>query len=218
MKNIITKVLFVSLLFTTFLLQGAVKIAPDSRLQYMDSNGDPCSGCLLYTYVAGSTTNQSTFTDSTGGVANSNPITLNGSGYTPNGLWLTEGQSYKFVLKTAADVTVWSEDNVDGVNDASLTIDEWLSTGLTPTFVSTTQFTLTGDQTTEFHVGRRLKTTDSGGDDYCTISTSAYTSLTTVTVACDSSGVLDSGLSIVSYGIASADNLSLPYVVKNNFV
>jgi len=209
MNQIMNKLLLFVFLILSLSANAAVKIAPDARQQYMDSNGDPCSGCLLYTYVSGSTANQATFTDSTGGSSNTNPIVLNGSGYTPSGLWLTEGLSYKFTLKTAADVTIWTEDNIDGVNDASLTIDEWISSGLAPTFVNTTSFTLVGDQTSVFHVGRRLKLTDSGGDDYCTISTTAFTSLTTVTVTCDASGVLDSGLSIVSYGIISAVNTSV---------
>ena len=202
------------LLLAGLFAQAAVKIAPDARFQYMDGNGDPCSGCKLYTYVAGSTTNQSTFTDSTGASANTNPIILNSNGYTPNGVWLTTGVNYKFVLHTAADVEVWSEDNINGVNDATISVSEWEPSGLTPTFVNTTQFTLTGDQTDEFHVNRRLQLIDSGGTDYGSITASAFTSLTTVTVALDGGGVLDSGLSSVSFSINSADNVSVPDLYK----
>jgi len=95
-----------------------------------------------------------------------------------------------------------------GVNDTTTTIDQWV-TGNAPTYVSATSFTLVGDQTSDFHVGRRLKTTNTGGTIYSTIITSAYTSLTTITVVNDS-GTLDSGLSAVFYGILSAENVSSP--------
>lgn len=205
------KLLFIILLALTEIAIGAVKIAPNARLQYVDSNGDPCSGCLLYTYVAGSTTAQNTYTDSTGGAANTNPIVLNSSGFTPSGVWLTEGETYKFVLKTAADVTIWTEDNVSGVNDSSTDVSEWVSSGLTPTFVSSTQFTVPGDQTTELHVGRRLLITDSGGTDYGSITASSYSAPnTTITVSVDGGEVIDSGISAFSYSILSSDNSAVP--------
>jgi hypothetical protein len=34
-------------------------------------------------------------------------------------VWLTTGQRYKFLLKTSADVQLWSVDNVSGINDFS---------------------------------------------------------------------------------------------------
>lgn len=88
--------------------------------------------------------------------------------------------------------------------------DQWQA-GPPPTYVSGTQFTVEGDWTDIFEVGRRIKTTDTAGTDYSTITASAYTSLTTVTVSVDS-GSLDSGLSAVSYGLVSATNTSIPGV------
>jgi hypothetical protein len=87
--------------------------------------------------------------------------------------------------------------------------DEWVS-GPTPTYVSATSFTLAGDQTTTFTVGRRLKTTNSGGTVYSTITASAFAAVTTVTVVNDSSS-LDAGLSAVSYGLLQAANQSVPW-------
>ena len=194
----------------------SVNIAPSARLQYVDSSGDPVSGGLLYTYTAGTTTNETTYTTSAGDTANDNPIVLNSSGYTPNGVWLTSGTSYKFVLKDSDGNTLWSEDNVVGVNDTSTSFDEWVA-GPSPTYVSGTQFTLTGDQTSEFHVGRRLKITDSGGTDYAVITVSAYTTLTTVTVSVDDSGSIDSGLSAVSYSLLSSDNPAVPQMEDDKF-
>jgi len=66
---------------------------------------------------------------------------------------------------------------------------------------------LAGDQTTDFHVGRRIKCTVTAGAVYVTIAAVAFTSLTTITV---DPGSLDSGLSAVSLGIASAANTSVP--------
>jgi hypothetical protein len=105
---------------------------------------------------------------------------------------------------------IWTIDNVSPINDTTVTIDEWVS-GPAPTFIGTTSFSLVGDQTTVFHVGRRLKTTNTGGTIYSVITVSAFTTLTTITVVNDS-GVLDSGLSAVSYGLLSEVNPSLNHV------
>jgi hypothetical protein len=182
--------------------------------QFVLATGLPATGYKLYSYAAGSSTKQNTYSDSTGNSANSNPITLNTLGQPTDELWFTAGQSYKLLL--TADTTndppqssVWSIDNLEGINDTSVSIDQWVASGLTPTYVSATSFTLAGDQTTEFHVGRRLKTTNSGGTVYSRITASAYGALTTVTVVNDS-GSLDSGLSAVSYGLLTATNHSIP--------
>lgn len=182
---------------------------------FLDANGNPLSGGLLYTYTAGSTTAQTTYTDSTGNTQNANPIVLNSNGYPSNGssvvgVWLTAGVSYKFVLKTSGGTTVWTRDQISGINDTNVTQDQWAS-GPTPTYVSATSFTLSGDQTSTFHVGRRIKTTNSGGTIYSTITSSTYGASTTIVVANDS-GTLDSGLSAVSYGLMSAANTSEPQI------
>ena len=74
--------------------------------QFLDNNGNPLSGGLLYTYIAGTTTPQATYTTSSGSTPHSNPIVLDSSGRVPAGgeVWLTVGQTYKFVLQTAAAV------------------------------------------------------------------------------------------------------------------
>jgi hypothetical protein len=51
--------------------------------QFFDNNGVMLSGGLLYTYAAGTTTPQATYTSISGDVANTNPIVLNSSGRTP---------------------------------------------------------------------------------------------------------------------------------------
>jgi parallel beta-helix repeat protein len=154
---------------------------------------------------------QNTYTTQVGNVANSNPITLNVRGETPNEVWLTGGLTYKLILKDATGSTVWTVDNISGINDPAASVqDEWKASGLVPTYVSATSFTFPGDQTVAFHAGRRVKTTNSGGTVYSSIETSTYApNVTTITVRNDS-GSLDSGLSAVSYGLIAYNNTSLP--------
>ena len=186
--------------------------------QFFNSSGDPLTGAKLFTYLAGSTTKQATYKNQSGATPNANPIVLGSDGRSADPIWLTGGLSYKFVLAPSTDTDpptspIWTIDNISGINDTSVSVDQWV-TGPAPTYVSATSFTLVGDQTSTFHVGRRLKLTDSGGTDYGVITVSAYTTLTTITVVLDS-GSLDSGLSAVSYGLLSASNPSVPGVKIN---
>jgi hypothetical protein len=95
-------------------------------VQFFDNNGDPLSGGKLFTYAAGTTTPQQTFTTSVGNVFHTNPIILDAAGRVPAGgeIWLANSVTYKFVLKTSADVVLATWDNLaginDGFNDASL--------------------------------------------------------------------------------------------------
>jgi hypothetical protein len=179
-----------------------------------DASGDPLSGYQVFTYAAGSTTKQTAYQDSGGVTPHANPIELDTLGFPPAPIWLTEGETYKLVVAEPDDTdpptgSTRIFDNISGVNDTASSIDQWLSSGLVPTYISATQFTVAGDQTGIFHAGRRLKTTNSGGTIYSTITASVYTSLTTITVVNDS-GTLDAGLSAVFYGIISQVNSSLP--------
>ena len=63
--------------------------------QFLDNNGNPLAGGLLYTYAAGTTTPQATYTTAAGNVANANPIVLDSAGRVANQVWLTAGVSYK---------------------------------------------------------------------------------------------------------------------------
>lgn len=116
-----------------------------------------------------------------------------------------EGQPPSTVNDSArqmmADVAAWFQS------------PEWLVYGLTPTYVSGTQFTLAGNQTGIYSVGRRVKATVTAGTIYGTITVSAFTSLTTVTVAWDS-GALDSGLSEVDVGMLNPSASSFPVGMK----
>ena len=82
--------------------------------QFFDNNGVPLAGCLIYTYAAGTTTPQATYTTSAGTIAHTNPIVLNSAGRVPGGeIWLLFA-SYKFVLQTSAAVLIATYDNITG--------------------------------------------------------------------------------------------------------
>ena len=85
---------------------------------------------------------------------------------------------------------------------------QWIDLGDTPTFASTTAFTVVGDLTGTYDIGRRIKATDAS-TLYGEITNSVFSSPnTTVTVALDS-GVLSGSLTAVALGIVSGTNSSL---------
>ena len=86
--------------------------------QFFDDNGAPLAGGKLYSYDAGTTTPQVTYTSASGSIAHTNPIILNSAGRVSTGeIWLTEGSTYKFVLYDSANVLIASWDNITGIND-----------------------------------------------------------------------------------------------------
>lgn len=199
-------------------------LSPVSTRQFLDANGNPYSGAKLFTYSVGSTTKVTTYKNEAGSSSHANPIVLNTKGEPADGsgvaypIWQIGGTAVKYVLAPSTDtdpplspIETW--DNIDGINDTSTTLDQWV-TAPTPTYIGTTSFSLAGDQTSNAHIGRRVKTTNSGGTIYSTITATAYTTLTTVTVVNDS-GTLDSGLSALSYGLLTSTNGALPAVITS---
>jgi hypothetical protein len=87
--------------------------------QFFDNNGNPLAGGLIYTYAAGTTTPIATYTSSSGGTANANPIVLDSAGRTPAQIWLTAGNSYKFVLQTSLGTLIKTDDNIFASFDLS---------------------------------------------------------------------------------------------------
>ena len=117
----------------------AVSLSPigGAGWQFFDNNGAPLTGGKLYTYAAGTTTTQATYTTNSGATAHANPIILDSAGRVSAGgqIWLTVGLSYKFVLKTSVDTQLWSADNITGISGAGL-VENFTGTG------SQTVFTL----------------------------------------------------------------------------
>ena len=98
---------------------ATVYLAPTfgAGYQAFDSAGLPLNAGLIYTYIAGGTTPQATYTTSTGNVANANPIVLGADGRTPSEVWLLKGQSYRFDVKDSAGNLLKTYDNLSGIND-----------------------------------------------------------------------------------------------------
>lgn len=82
--------------------------------QFLDDDGNPLSGGKIYTYAAGTTTPQTTYTSRTGAIANTNPIILDAAGRTPEQIWSTEGLLYKYVVADSSDVIIRTWDNIGG--------------------------------------------------------------------------------------------------------
>jgi hypothetical protein len=93
-------------------------ISPPPRLQFFTNAGVPMASGLLYTYAAGTTTPLVTYTDSSGLVANTNPVILDSRGEAS--IWLG-GVGYKFKLATPANVDIWTQDNIAPGSSAYMT-------------------------------------------------------------------------------------------------
>lgn len=84
--------------------------SPSPKLQFFDNNGNPLVGGKLYTYIAGTTTPQVTYTSASGSSANANPVVLNSRGEADVYLLAS---AYKFVLRDSADALIWTVDNIN---------------------------------------------------------------------------------------------------------
>jgi len=81
--------------------------------QFFDNNGVPLAGGLIYTYAAGTSTPQATYTTSAGNVAQANPIVLDSAGRVPSGeIWVPSGLAYKFVLQTSTNTLIATYNNI----------------------------------------------------------------------------------------------------------
>lgn len=134
--------------------------------QIVDLSGNPVASCKANFYQAGTTTPQTTYTESTGTTAATNPVVGDAAGIFIT--WLDDTLTYKIVITDSAEsTTYYSADNVNpseiagifaiytGVSDQSL---------LTTSSVTFANLTLTGDITS---VGDDVTITDDltvGGD------------------------------------------------------
>jgi len=94
---------------------------------------------------------------------------------------------------------------------------EWIEYGdgagtYTPAYASSTSFTIAGvDVTSVYHVGRRVKIVASTpGTIYGSITATAFSTNTTVTVAFDSGSLSNEAITSVHIGAISATNTSIP--------
>jgi len=78
-------------------------------MQFLDADGNPLVGGKVYTYAAGTSTPLATYTDYGGATPNANPVILNSRGEAS--IWFGTA-AYKLELYTAANVLIWTADNV----------------------------------------------------------------------------------------------------------
>lgn len=100
----------------------SVTLSPPMYLQFFTAAGVPAFGYQLFTYIAGTSTKQATWTDSTQTSQNSNPIVLDSQGAAY--VWLDPTLTYKFVLALPNDTdpptgAVRSVDNIQSPITAS---------------------------------------------------------------------------------------------------
>lgn len=132
-------------LIATCSAYGQTAPMPFVKIQWMDNNGAPCAGCLLYTYQAGTSTPQTTYSDPAGTMANANPVVADAAGR----MNVFVGTSaYKFILTLPNMVQLWSEDNITSSSIALLsTNNTWTGTN---TFNGVVTFNATPVFTTGF--------------------------------------------------------------------
>jgi len=92
-------------------------LSPTPKQQIFGSDGAPLVGGKIYTYAAGTSTPATTYTDYSAGTANTNPIILDSYGQA--NIWLLTSTSYKFIVKTATDVLLYTVDNISTPLDIS---------------------------------------------------------------------------------------------------
>ena len=107
--------------------------------QFFTNTGAVLTGGKLYTYAAGTTTPQTTYTTNSGNVARTNPIVLDAAGRVPDSgeIWLTS-QAYKFVLKDSTDVLIATYDNISAIGVSNINPDNFTGDGATVNFTLST--------------------------------------------------------------------------------
>jgi len=184
--------------------------------QFFDNSGLPLAGGLIGAYIAGSSSvTQDTYTSSAGTVLNSNPIVLDSSGRITTSIWLQFGKAYNLVLKNSLGTVIQSWDNITGSSASSsggstVADLQWVA-GAAPTFVSVNSFFVTGNSTSTYNAGRRVKAVSSSATTFGTVLSATFSGgVTTVALSMDAGTLLDSGLASVFYGINSGTNTSVP--------
>lgn len=181
---------------------------------FTDANGNPLAGAKIYQYEAGSfSVLKATYTTSDGTIANANPIVLNSAGQLPSGIniWLTDNEPYNFVLTDQFDTVLKSFDDVTGImvpvasTSTTTEVTVWVPvTGAT--YLSATSFLVSGNNTSVFAPGNRVRLTLSTGFTYGVVSSSTFSSPNTSVTIINDGVVLNSSLSVAEYSVLIAND------------
>ena len=112
-------------------------IVPVPMAQFFDNLGNPLNGGKLYSYAAGTSTPQNTYTDAGGFVPNTNPVILDAGG---RAIVRLSTLAYKFTLTDRNNVQIWTVDNVLGIPDISAALANMVTTNTTQTITADKTF------------------------------------------------------------------------------
>lgn len=92
-----------------------VTLSPVLKQKFFDNSGIPLNGGKLFSYLAGTTTKTSTYSDAAGSSLNTNPVILNFRGEAD--VFIEPNKGFKFTLAPSTDTDpptnpIWSLDNV----------------------------------------------------------------------------------------------------------
>lgn len=165
--------------------------------QFLDNSGNPLTGGKLYTYAAGTTTPETTYTTAAGTTPHANPIIMDAAGRLESEVWLTGEVAYKFVLRDSVDALIGTYDDIYGINDVSATGVPWSE--------------ITGEPTTLAGYGiTDALSAATAASSYAPINNAALTGTTTIQDAAAASftaGYLDvpQSLKTANYQLVLAD-------------
>lgn len=98
-------------------------------LQAFTNGGVILAGGSITTYLAGTTTLTDTWTDITGAVKNSNPITLDSAGRPPSMIWQQSRVPIKAIFKDASAVQIGpTYDQLSGIGDPGTSLTTFFGT------------------------------------------------------------------------------------------
>jgi len=141
-----------------------ISLLGGAAAQFFDNSGVILSGGKIYTYQAGTTTPQATYTTSAGNIAHTNPIILDSAGRVPNGgeIWLTDGSEYKFIIHNSNNVLIGTYDNITG--NGNNAVDDILALLAASNGSSLIGFVQSGTGTDPYTVQDKLRQTISVKD------------------------------------------------------
>ncbi len=126
-------------------------LTPSPKQQIFGSDGLPLVGGKIYTYAAGTSTPIATYVDSSATTANTNPIILDSLGQA--NIWLINTTAYKFVVRDADDVLLYTVDNISIPLDLTAFASPPPIGDVTPNTGAFTTLTLTGTSASKLNVG-----------------------------------------------------------------
>lgn len=192
-------------------------LSPILQDAQFNDDGTFLVGGLIWFYEAGTSTPLLAYTTPVADTAWTNPIQLNARGETGGEIWLKAGSSYKIILEGPPEygqthgVVMSTFDNISGVNDpGTTTIQNWTVFAGTPTYISSTSFSVSGDYRATFLESRRIRMANSDATIYYgTVVSSSYSSgITTIVVSPDYGQSVSTFIDSISYGFIETNGVS----------